>query len=397
MSEQIVRIAARGDGVTASGRFMSLTAPGDVIDGDVIVSRGPQYRDPPCQHFPTCGGCQLQQLTDEAYASFCAERVANALEQHDLATDILPAHVSPPRTRRRASLKAMKMGGRVLIGFNEPKSHRIVDMAECHVLLPELFALLSPLRRLLAAMLPPKRSANVQLTLVEQGVDVMLSGVSADGLEAAEALTRFCEEQKLARLTLDEGFGPEARYEPVPATIRLGDQSVGFPAGSFLQATEDGEAMLVAAVRSAIGDANGTLFDLFAGLGTFAFAFAGGRQVIAAEAGRDATLSLMLAAKRAGLAVRADHRDLYRRPYEAGELNQAAAIILDPPRSGAEEQVREIAASSVPRIAYVSCNPATFAPDAKLLVDGGYRLIWVKPVGQFRWSTHVELAANFMR
>jgi 23S rRNA (uracil1939-C5)-methyltransferase len=394
MSEPIVRIAARGDGVTASGRHVALAVPGDTVLDNGTIERGPGHQDAPCSLFPRCGGCQLQHLTDAAYADYCASRVAGALAQHGLETDIRTAHLSPPRTRRRASLRALKTGGKVLLGFNEAGSNRIVDMAECHILRPALFDLLAPLRRLLSSILPAKRTAEIQLTLVDQGIDVALKGVAVEGLEAIEALTEFCERHALARLGVDEGYGAETRFEPRPATVTLGGASVGFPAGAFLQATEDGEAALVAAVQEATAGAS-RVADLFAGLGTFAMALEG--QVTAAEASRDAVLALKAAASRTGKPVMAEHRDLYRRPYDTGELKAFDAVVLDPPRAGAAEQVRELAASPVPRIAYVSCNPATFARDAEILVSGGYRLNWVKPVGQFRWSTHVELAAAFCR
>ena len=394
MSEPIVRIAARGDGVTASGRHVAFAAPGDVVLDDGTLRPGPGHQAPPCSLFPPCGGCQLQHLTDAAYADYCASRVAGALAQHGLEAEILPSYLSPPRTRRRASLRALKAGGRVLLGFNEAGSNRIVDMTECHILHPALFDLLAPLRRLLASMIAAKRTAEVQLTLVDQGVDVALKGVEVAGLEAVEALTEFCERYSLARLSVDEGYGAETRFEPQPATVTLGGVRVGFPPGAFLQATADGEAALVEEVQRAIADAPRTA-DLFAGLGTFALALHG--HVTAAEASRDAVLALKMAASKAGRQVAAEHRDLYRRPFDAGELKSFDAVVLDPPRAGAEGQVRELVASSVPRIAYVSCNPATFARDAAILASGGYRLDWVKPVGQFRWSTHVELAASFVR
>jgi 23S rRNA (uracil1939-C5)-methyltransferase len=283
----------------------------------------------------------------------------------------------------------MKVGKGVVIGFNAEKSHRIVDMRECHILRPELFALVDPLRALLARLLPLKRIAEAQLTLINGGADVLLKGVAADGLAAMESLTSFATEMRLARLSLDQGLGPETIYEPQPATVTLSGATVGFPHGSFLQATEDGEAALVEAVKETVEGAV-RLADLFSGLGTFALAL---RASYAAEAGRDAAAAL----KRANPAMAVDHRDLYRRPLDAQELQPFGAVILDPPRAGAEEQVRALAASAVKRIAYVSCNPATFARDAKMLVDGGYRLLWVRPVGQFRWSTHVELAACFSR
>jgi 23S rRNA (uracil1939-C5)-methyltransferase len=276
-----------------------------------------------------------------------------------------------------------------VIGFNAEKSHRIVDMRECHVLRPELFALVDPLRALLGAILPPKRIAEVQLTLVDHGADVLLKDVQVKGLDAVDRLTSFAMTHGLARLAFDQGLGAETLYEPEPATISLSGTRVSFPTGSFLQATEDGEAALVDCICAAVGHAN-RVADLFAGLGTFALATGA---AYSAEASRDAAAAL----KRSAPAMAVEHRDLYRRPLDAADLERFEAVVLDPPRSGAAEQVRALAGSAVRRVAYVSCNPATFARDARTLVDGGYALDWLRPVGQFRWSTHVELAACFSR
>jgi 23S rRNA (uracil1939-C5)-methyltransferase len=390
VNEVVVRIAARGDGVTAGGRHVAFTAPGDAVAVDGSIVPGPHRQVPPCRHYPECGGCQLQHVDDEAYANYLVERVAGALAQHELSTSILPPHLSPPRSRRRATLRAMKFGGRVILGFNAEKSNRIIDLKECHILRPELFALVDPLRRLLGLLLSPKRTAEVQVTLADQGADLLLRGVKAEGFEAAQALVDFAEQQGLARLCLDEGLGPEVRWEPRPATVTLSGRPVLLPIGAFLQATQDGEGVLVASVVEAVGSPRASA-DLFAGVGTFALALPG--RVLAAEASRDAVLAL----KRAAPAVSVQHRDLYRRPLMANELAGLDAVVLDPPRSGAEVQVAELASSAVPRIAYVSCNPATFARDAAVLASGGYRLDWARPVGQFRWSTHVELAAAFSR
>ena len=394
MSEPIVRIAARGDGVTASGRHAPFAAPGDLLLDDGTIEPGLGHQAPPCRHFPKCGGCQLQHLTDAAYATYCEQRITGALAQHGIETQIRSAMLSPPRSRRRASLHALRSGGGVAIGFHEGQSKRVVDLRECHVLAPELFALVAPLRGLLASILKPKRMASVQLTLADQGVDVGLAGVEADGLAAAEVLTAFGEKHRLARLSLDEGYGAEVRYEPVPATVTLSGVGVALPVGAFLQATSGGEAALVAAVREATDGAL-KLADLFAGLGTFALAVDG--EVAAAEASREAILALKAAASMAGRPVTTAHRDLYRNPLQANELSGFDAVVLDPPRAGAAEQVATLAASTVDRIAYVGCNPATFARDAAALVGGGYRLLWVQPVGQFRWSTHIELASCFSR
>jgi 23S rRNA (uracil1939-C5)-methyltransferase len=394
MSELVVRIAARGDGVTQSGRHAPLAVPGDTLLDDGGVVPGPHHQVPPCRHFPECGGCQLQHADDAAYRDYLGARVASALAQHGLDTEIREPHLSPPNSRRRASLRALRLARGAAIGFNAARSHQVVDMRECQILRPELFALIAPLRGLLGKLLRPRRPGEIQLALTDQGVDVTLKGAGVEGLAAIETLTGFCTEHQVARLSLDQGLGAETFYEPEPVTVTLSGKVVPFPAGAFLQATGDGEAALVAAVREAAGEAKRTA-DLFAGLGTFALALQG--QVYAAEASRDAVLALKRAAAASGKAIAVEHRDLYRRPLDASELAGFDAVVLDPPRAGAAEQVAALAASSVARIAYVSCNPATFARDAKTLVDGGYALAWARPVGQFRWSTHVELAGSFAR
>jgi 23S rRNA (uracil1939-C5)-methyltransferase len=390
----IVRVAARGEGVTADGRHAPLAAPGDMLREDGVVVLGPHHAVPPCRHFPTCGGCTLQHLDDTAYAQFLADRIAGALTAQGVPIpDFAPAHLSPPRSRRRASLRAERKGNRILIGFNEGASHRIVDMAECHILDERLFALVAPLRGLLARLLADRRGAGIRMTLADQGVDLLLDKVSATDLASTEALTDFAVAHRLARLSIDDGDGPQTRWEPDPVTITLGGTPVPLPIDAFLQATADGEAALASAVRKGVGDA-AIVADLFAGLGTFALSLPPGRRLYAAEAARDAVLALKAAS---GTRIAVDHRDLYRRPLTTAELDRFGAIILDPPRAGAADQAAQLAPSRVPAIAYVSCNPSSFARDAKVLVEGGYRLDRITPVGQFRWSTHIELCAAFSR
>ncbi|MEP6982795.1 MAG: class I SAM-dependent RNA methyltransferase [Sphingomicrobium sp.] len=389
MNELIVRIAARGDGVTPSGHHVPFGVPGDAVLDDGALAYGPHHQDAPCRHFPECGGCQLQHADDEAYRNYLASRVETALAQHALTAEIRPPYLSPPNSRRRATLKALKVASGVRIGFSAEASHRIVDMRECHILRPELFALVEPLRELLADMLRPKRIADIQLTLIDGGADLLIKGVPAGRLAEIEQLTAFAMRHELARLSVDRGLGAEALYEPQPATVTLSEVRVAFPPGAFLQATADGETELVACVQEAVAGAR-KVADLFAGLGTFALA---NGATFAAEASRDVAAAL----KRAAPTLNVEHRDLYRRPLDRKELQPFDAVVLDPPRAGAAEQVGELASSPVARVAYVSCNPATFARDAKTLADGGYSLDWVQPVGQFRWSTHVELAAAFSR
>lgn len=394
----IVRVAAKGDGATADGRHVALAAPGDRIAADGTLIHGPDHVDPACRHFPACGSCQLQHLSGSALAAFVADRVAGAARGQGIEPGPIPsAHVSPPHSRRRATLHAQAIGRRVVLGFREGGSHKLVDLKQCEVLHPALFALVGPLRGLLSARADRKLAVEIDLTLADQGVALGLAGYVAEGLAQTEALLDFARDHALARLTTDGGYGPETVWEPEPVTITLGGTPVGLPPGAFLQATADGEAALTDAAREWLGGA-ATVADLFAGLGTFAFAIAGpGTKVLAVEAARDAHLACQAAARMHGRPVHAMHRDLFRNPLQPEELDRFAAVLLDPPRAGAREQVVALAASRVPSVVYISCNPASWARDAATLIAGGYRLSALRAVGQFRWSTHVELASCFVR
>ncbi|MET0250357.1 MAG: class I SAM-dependent RNA methyltransferase [Sphingobium sp.] len=392
----VLRLAAKGDGVTADGRHVPLSAPGDRATAGGLV-RGSHHVDPPCVHFPACGGCQLQHVDDESYAAFVRDRVVGALAGQGVEPGaVLPAHISPPRTRRRAALRAVRQGKRIGIGFMEGGSHTLVDLKMCEIMDPRLFAVVAPLRALMPLILADRRAAHVKMSLTDQGVDLLLEGVSVAGLAADQGLLDFARDYGLARLTINMGDGAETRWEPNAVTVSFGGVPVAFPPHAFLQATPDGEAALVAAVRAAI-PTHGAIADLFAGLGTFALSLGEGRPVYAAEGSRDLALAMKVAANRAQRRLTADHRDLFRRPLTPDELDRFAAIIIDPPRAGAQAQVQQLSQSQVASVAYVSCNPGSFARDAALLTAGGYQLESVLPVGQFRWSTHVELAAIFRR
>ena len=392
---RIVSLAGRGDGLGDDGSYHPRTAPGDVILVDGRVEQGPHHIEPVCRHFGVCGGCQLQHVDDEAYSDFLIDRINGALAAQGIETpQFSTPHISPPNARRRVSMHALRRGESMRPSFTRASSHQSVEIRQCPVMCMELERLLKPLGEFLAKVGRSRRRVEIQLTLVDQGIDLALRNLSVEGLTENEAMIEFAEKNMLARLSLDEGYGPNAHWEPEPVTVTLGAVAVSFPQGAFLQATADGEKALVGGVKDAVLGAT-RIADLFAGLGTFSFGV--GCHVHAVEGARDAVLALQGAANRAGRSITTEHRDLFRRPLSAAELARFDAIILDPPRAGAKEQVAQIAASSVPDIAYVSCNPSTFARDAKALIDGGYRLETIKPVGQFRWSTHVELAAHFRR
>lgn len=399
-TEVVVRLAARGDGVTSSGRYVSGAAPGDKVrfEGETaLIEPGPYRQVPPCRHFPECGGCQMQQVDDTAYSAWVAERILYALNMQGIAPDrVEPVHLSPPRSRRRASLRAVRRGQELALGFNAESSHRIVDMHECHILRPELFTLVAPLRALLADRLVDGQGGGITMTLTEAGIDLLLSNIDARTVTALERLTAFARDHDVARLSVETAAGVDIIAEPRPPYVRFDGVAVALPPGSFLQATLDGEAALQAAVMSSVAGADARA-DLFCGAGTFALPLSAEARVHAVDAAGPAIQALAGSAKQAGRRVTTEHRDLFRRPLRAEELRRFDAVVIDPPRAGAKEQIAELAKAKPPVVVAVSCNPNTFARDAAMLVAGGYRLERLWPVGQFRWSTHVELAARFVR
>jgi 23S rRNA (uracil1939-C5)-methyltransferase len=395
-SEPIIRLAAKGDGVTASGRHVAGAVPGDVVDESGHVTPGPHHVAPACRHFGTCGGCQLQHTDDAALADFVKDRVVNAAKGQGLEPEeLLPVHLSPPHSRRRAGLHGLRTARGAALGYREGGSHRIVDLAECPVLHPALAALIAPLRAFVAAH-GPKGMVGIDLTLADQGVEASLVHFPLDGLGPTEAALDFARDQGLARLSFDQGYGAETIWEPDPATVTLAGVAVPLPPGAFLQATADAEAQMVADAAEWLSGAR-IVADLFAGLGTFAFGLRADRKVLAVEAERAAHLACKAAGAQADARVLALHRDLFRSPLQPEELNRFDAVLLDPPRAGARAQVAEIARSTVGRVVYVSCNPSSWARDAATLAEAGFRLVKLRPVGQFRWSSHVELTSYFER
>ncbi|MEW4447847.1 class I SAM-dependent RNA methyltransferase [Qipengyuania sp. JC766] len=392
---EIIRLAAKGDGVTQDGRHVTGAVPGDTVLPDGTVQPGPHRAVPPCRHFDRCGGCQLQQADEDVLARFVTDRVVYAaLGQDMVAGEVLPTHLSPPGSRRRATLRADRRG-QVRIGYREARSHTLVEIRECPVLRPELVALLKPLRTL-CGKVDGRGPLDIAITWTDRGVDCAIEGGELLGLEAIEAAMDFARDHELARLSVGERGNLLPLWEPQTVTVTLAGVPVDLPVDSFLQATADAEALMAADVREWL-DGSERVADLFAGLGTFAFALADRSRVVAAEASRAAHLACRTAANRARLPVDAQHRDLFRNPFQVDELAAFDAVVLDPPRAGAREQCNLLADSVVRRIAYVSCNPSSWARDAARLVEGGYRLEALRPVGQFRWSTHVELTSLFVR
>ena len=401
----IVRIGHKGDGETADGLYVPLTVPGDRVrvegEGDhakivELITPGASRATPPCRHFGVCGGCVLQHVEPSAYHEWKREQVVQALSQRGIAgVDVAPLIPVAPRTRRRAVLTGRYVRDEIMIGFQERGSHFICDMHECHVLHPDLFALVEPLRQHLVGILPHEGRAEIDITRTDSGLDMTLGlpRVEIDGALRTR-LANFAAKLNLVRLTVNNELVAQAR----PPVIRWAGAEVTPPPGGFLQAVPEAEATLQELVVASIGRAK-RVADLFAGCGAFTFALAKHAAVAAYDSEADAIAALTLAARNAqGLKpITAERRDLFRRPLLEHELTAFDAVVIDPPRSGAKTQTEHLAKSKLRRIVAVSCNPATFARDARILVDAGFALARVTPVDQFLWSAHIELVALFER
>lgn len=395
-------IAAAADGagpVLVAGALPGELVEGEVIDGHMarprILSPSPDRVAPPCAHARSCGGCQLQHASDGFVAEWKRRTVARALAAQGLAPPLCEGvATSPPGTRRRATLSGRRTRGGALVGFHARASDRIVEVPGCLVLHPDLVALMPALHALVLAGATRGGEMSMTVTRTLTGADVAVTGGREPDRALREALARIAADAGIARLTwAGEGVAQAALPE-----VAIGRARVPFPPGAFLQATEEGEAALLSALREAVTGA-ARIADLFCGLGTFALPLAEAAEVEAHEGDAALVAALDHAARHTpGLRrLRAIRRDLFRRPLEPAELAGFDAVVIDPPRAGARAQAGCLAGSPVPVIAMASCNPATFARDAAILVAGGYRLEHVRVIDQFRWSAQVELAARFSR
>ncbi|SLN43453.1 class I SAM-dependent RNA methyltransferase [Ruegeria meonggei] len=397
----IARLGHQGDGIADGPVYAPRTLPGEVVSGtlvdqvltDIRVETPSDQRvKPPCRHYKSCGGCQLQHAADGFVADWKVEVVRTALAAQGLEAVMRPIHTSPERSRRRATIAVRRTKKGTLAGFHGRASDTITEIPDCHLLDPALIAAI-PVAEALALLGGSRKSVlAVTLTLSEGGLDVAVRGGKPLDGPLESILAQATEKHGLARLSWD-GEGIAMRHAPVQ---RFGPANVVPPPGAFLQATKDGEQALLKAVLRATEGAK-RVVDLFAGSGTFSLPLAQSAEVHAVEGDAAMTQALDQGWRRAqGLKqITTEARDLFRRPLMPDELTKIDAVVLDPPRAGAEAQVNELAQAKRPVIAYVSCNPVSFARDAKILVNAGYTLEWVQVVDQFRWSSHTELAARF--
>ncbi|HLH87589.1 MAG TPA: RNA methyltransferase [Xanthobacteraceae bacterium] len=405
----IRELGHRGDGIAQGVDgpiYVSYTLPGETVEVAawaghpdrrhlVRVDRPSAERIAPiCPHFGTCGGCAMQHWDTARYRAWKRDLVVTALRQAglDVAVDaLIDAHGDG---RRRAVFHARRGGKDVLeVGFTASGTHHIIAIDHCPILAPGLADAIPVAWAIAEALGATKKPLDIQTTATDGGLDVDVRGSGPLTPTQSVALARLADARRLARLTR---HGERVAERAAP-TVAMGRATVTLPPGAFLQATVAGEEALARLVVAHVGDAK-TVVDLFAGVGPFALRLAERAKVMAADNDEAAIAALRTAARAPGLKpVIAERRDLFRRPFVAQELPRVEAVVFDPPRQGAEAQARALAASKVPVIVAVSCNAATFARDAKILVDGGYRIASVTPVDQFRYSAHVEIVAQLVR
>ncbi len=412
MTEQltIVRLGHRGDGIadTAAGPvYVPYALPGETVTVESVVGH-PDRRHldhvdrpshertaPICKHFTQCGGCAMQHWSLAEYRLWKRGLVAEALEQAGViapVADIIDAH---GQGRRRAVLHARRGGHDLLeVGFTAPRAHHIVAIDRCPILAPGLDGAIPAAWAIAEILKPADKPLDIQVTATDSGMDVDVRGSGPLNSGRTTALAGVAEKHRLARITRHGELVAQAA-QPL---VKIGRAQVPLPPGAFLQATAAGEAALARLVLDHAGGAK-RVADLFCGIGTFALRLAERARVTAADSEASAVKALeRAAANTSGLKpVEAQTRDLFRRPFMAAELKGFDAVVFDPPRQGAERQAHELVKSAVPMVVAVSCDATTFARDAGILVNGGYKLVGVTPVDQFRYSFHVELVAKFER
>jgi 23S rRNA (uracil1939-C5)-methyltransferase len=412
MTERLVidRLAHRGDGVAetpAGPVFVPYTLPGETVEVERVPGHpdrrrllhvdvaSPERINPFCQHFGVCGGCAIQHWTMDRYRAWKRDLVVTAMQQVGLDApvgDLIDAH---GQGRRRATFHARSGAHDVIeVGFAALRAHHIVAIDRCPVLALSLDGAVAAAWAVAEILKPQRKPLDIQVTATEAGIDMDVRGSGPLPSARMTELAGAAAKHRLARLTR---HGELIAQRQTP-TVRVGHVRVALPPGGFLQATEAGEAELAHLVAEYVGQAKSAA-DLFCGVGPFALRLAERAKLIAFDADAEAIASLKVAANTtSGLKpVAAETRDLFRRPLVAQELKRIEAVVFDPPRQGAEAQARELAKCEAPIVVAVSCNPATFVRDARILVDGGYRLVTATPVDQFRHSAHVEIVAKFER
>lgn len=346
-----------------------------------------------CRHFGTCGGCVLQDKTQSDYRALKLAALQQCFTARGLQAVPEDIFIVPPGTRRRATFKALRRETGTQLGFHEARSHSIVDLEECRVLTPALAALIPGLRAMLTDILKPGESAELKVTDALGGADLSLRWARKNDPVTIAALARWADKLKLARISRHG----EILVEQIRPQVAFGPARVDLPREAFLQPTREGEAALQGFVTTALAKAK-KVADLFSGCGTFSLPLAQKASVHAVELEADHLEALVQGSRQPGFRpVTVEKRNLFKRPLTVSELKSYDGVCLDPPRAGAEAQAQELAGAHVKFLAYVSCDAASFARDAAILIAGGYTLRRLIAVDQFLWSDHIELAAAFTK
>jgi 23S rRNA (uracil1939-C5)-methyltransferase len=363
------------------------------------IEEPPRSREPACRHFGVCGGCALQHYPDDLYAQWKLDRLHAALDRSGIEpAAFMPMARTPPGGRRRADLTLRHTRESAIVGYAQRRSHDLVDLGECPVLLPAIVALVEPLRRLAGMILPVSGEAEAVINWTDTGADLLLVSRLELDLARREAIALFAESADVARVSWGSRGKSEIALTRRSPKLRFGRVEIEPPPGAFLQASFAGEATLRAAVKAWSNGAR-RIVDLYGGLGTLSLPLLPAARVMLVEGSQPAVDAVNGALRKATLAgtAQAVMRDIRREPLSAEELDAFDLAILDPPMAGAASQARELAHSRVPTLIYASCDARSFAADARVLVAGGYRLERLLPVDQFLWSAHIELIALFRR
>ncbi len=399
----IVRLGAQGDGVAEGPDeplFVPFALPGEqwrIAEGVAPerLTSSPDRQEPICRHFERCGGCIAQHMSADLYRAWKTDILVQAFAHRGIEADVEPLRVVSPNSRRRAFFGVARRGDQVVLGFREAGQHVLVDLSECPVLDPEIVAAMPALREIAKLAMPPDSGGRLIVTRVEGGLDVSIDEGRKDlGPDDRAVLAKRAAAARLQRLGVD---GTVIYMDRTPV-LPLGGVMVELPPGAFLQAVPEAEAIMIDLVTAAVGKAK-RVGDLFSGLGTFTFPLARKARVLSVDSERRAITALEKAARNAtgSKPIETKVRDLMREPLSRTELTDFDAIVLDPPRAGAKAQVEVLTKTKVPRIVMASCNPATLARDARILIDGGYRLGKVTPIDQFLFTPHLEAVAVFTR
>ena len=395
---RVERLTAGGRGLLEDGQVVDRVLPGEGVgvEGDRIriLEPVPDRVKPPCRHFGRCGGCSMQHASDDFLKDWKVAQVRAALDAAGLPFPLRDVHVSGPRSRRRARFTGRRTKGGVMLGFMMKGTDTLIDTPECQLVTPAIAEARQRLEALVAAVASRKLGVSVTVTDSLDGLDIGLEGERPLDEPFRLELGVLARDLDFARLSWKDEVIVEAR----PPEQAFGPARVVPPPGAFLQATKAGEDALSAVVEEVTEGAK-RVVDLFAGCGTFALRLTSRAAVLAVEGVPAQTGAMERAWRRAGGLHKLDTqtRNLFRDPVLAQDLDAFDAAVMDPPRAGAPAQTVEIAASGLRKVAMISCNPVTFARDCKALTDAGFRIDWIDVVDQFRWSTHVELAASLTR